>query len=317
MSGTISAIIITFNEEQDIEDCLESVAFCDEIVVVDSGSTDATRNIAARLGARVIVNPWPGFSKQKNLAVSLATSDWILHVDADERVTAESRDEILAAIRAPAQPHNGFFLPRLNYWLGRPIRYGGWSPDYGMRLFRRGHATCVGESHEMFVVDGPTGRLKHPLLHYSYWNVGEHVERAVLRAAPLDARELAQGGRLCWLPPRDLWAAVGRQLRDGPRSPQAFRMLYKTRVKNRLEFVWMLPLWPFVRFVQRYVVRQGFRDGAAGFWIAMLSAVYDAVRCALIWERHAAAAGTVTSRPYVLRIEPTYDTAPVAEAKRP
>ena len=307
----ISAFVITFNEEQDIEKCLQSLSWCDELFVVDSGSVDRTREIAAKY-AQVHIHAWEGFSPQKNFGASLATGDWVLQIDADEQVPGALRDEILATIQPDRSPCDGYHLPRINHWLGQPIRYGGWYPDYGLRLFKRGKATCVGDSHETFVVDGPVGRLQQPLLHFSYWSVRSHVERAVLRSAPLDARELLRnGGQLVWLPPKGLVKAIGRQLWSGPRTPLAFKQLYKTQVKNRLEFVWLLPFFPILRFVQRYIVRQGFRDGAAGFWIAVLSAVYDAVRCALVWEQYAVRAGKVTTRPHLTRIEPSY----VAESK--
>ena len=309
----ISAIVITFNEEQEIEACLQSLTWCDEIICVDSGSTDRTCELARRFTDKVVFNRWQGFSAQKNFAANLATGDWVLHLDADERVTPELRDEILAVVRDGGRAEAGYYMPRLNHWLGRPIYHGGWFPDYCLRLFRRGRATCIGQSHETFVVEGTTGRLRAALMHYSYWNVREHVERAVLRSAPLDARELVEGGRLCWLPPASIWSAALRQLRTGPRTANAFRHLYKLHVKNRVEFVWLLPLWPLLRFFQRYVWRQGFRDGAPGFWIAVLSAVYEAVRCAIIWEHYAAAAGKVERRATDVRIEPTYERAKSAD----
>lgn len=309
MSHTVSAIVITFNEQENIDACLGSLTWCDEIVVVDSNSTDRTREIASRFTPHVFVNPWPGFSEQKNYAASRATGDWILHVDADERITPALRDEIISLVRDPGDgPRcDGYFMPRINHWLGRPIFHGGWYPDYSVRLFRRGKATCVGMSHETFVVDGPTGRLKNPLMHYSYRSVRQHAERAVLRSAPLDALELFTGGELRWFLPPAVSAAIWRQVIRGPRSALAFRQLYKTLIKNRIEFVWLLPFWPLVRFVHRYIIRQGFRDGAHGFWIAVLSAVYEAVRCAIIWEHYTVRRGGTSPSPAPApRIEPAY-----------
>jgi len=282
--ATISATVITYNEETDIAGCLRSLEWTDEIIVVDACSTDRTVEIAKRFTACIYVRPWPGFSAQKNFAVAKAIEDWVLHIDADERVTEELREEIIRTINSP-NTCDGYHIPRINHWLGRPIRHSGWYPDYVLRLFRKDKATCVGVSHETFVVDGAQGRLQNPLMHYSYRNVQEHVERAVLRSAPLDAQELVQNsGQLSWFLPRPVLEAFWQQLIKGPRNPLAFRMLYKKIIRNRLEIVWMLPLWPIIRFVDRFVLRQGFRDGIYGFWIAVLSAVYEAVRCALLWE---------------------------------
>lgn len=282
--ATISATVITYDEEADIEECLKSLEWADEIIVVDACSTDRTVEIAQQFTDRVYVRPWPGFSEQKNFAVEKATGDWVLHIDADERVTEELREEIIQTINS-SNTCDGYHIPRINHWLGRPIRHSGWYPDYALRLFRKGKATCVGMSHETFVVDGSEGRLQNPLLHYSYRSIQEHAERAVLRSAPLDAQELIlNGGRLYWFLPWHVIKAFWEQLVRGPRNALAFRLLYKKLIKNRVEVIWMLPLWPVIRFVDRFVFRQGFRDGIYGFWIAVLSAVYEAVRCALLWE---------------------------------
>jgi glycosyltransferase involved in cell wall biosynthesis len=282
--ATISATVITYNEEADIAECLRSLGWADEIIVVDSCSPDRTVEIAKRYTQHVYVRPWPGFSEQKNFAVGMATGDWVLHIDADERVTEQLREEIIQTINSP-NACDGYHIPRVNHWLGHPIRHSGWYPDYVLRLFRKGKATCVGVSHETFVVDGAEGRLQNPLIHYSYRSVQEHAERAILRSAPLDVQELVQnGGKLYWFLPRSVVKSIFTQIAKGPRNALAFRMLYKKQIKNRIEIIWMLPMWPLVRFIDRFIIRQGFRDGMYGFWIAALSAVYEIVRCALLWE---------------------------------
>ena len=132
----ISAVIIAFNEERNIADAVRSVEWADEIIVVDSESTDSTREIAASLGARVVVNKWPGFSDQKQFAVDQASNDWILSLDADERISDDLRLEI-DGIRNDAPSADGYRIPRLSYYMERPIRHGGWYPDLQLRLFDR------------------------------------------------------------------------------------------------------------------------------------------------------------------------------------
>jgi glycosyltransferase involved in cell wall biosynthesis len=165
----LSIILITKNEAANIDACLHSVAFADEIVVVDSGSTDDTVAIARQLGARVEVTPdWPGFGPQKNRALALASHPWVLSLDADERVTPELRAEIEAVVRG-AGPASAYEIPRLTQFCGQWIHHCGWTPDHVLRLFRREAARFSDDLvHERVLVQGPVGRLKTSLLHYSY-----------------------------------------------------------------------------------------------------------------------------------------------------
>src|SRR5262245_59067155 len=161
----LSAIIITRNEAHNIAACLESVAFCDERIVVDSGSDDETVEIAAAAGATVLSHPWFGFGAQKNFALSQAHGDWVLSVDADERVPPSLAAEILAAIKNPAP--TGYEINRLSTFLGRPMRHSGWFPDYVLRLVRREKARFSDDPvHERMICDGPTGRLSGALDHH-------------------------------------------------------------------------------------------------------------------------------------------------------
>ncbi|MFZ7110782.1 MAG: glycosyltransferase family 2 protein, partial [Desulfatiglandales bacterium] len=164
----LSVAIITKDEAANIGDCLRSLQWATEMIVVDSHSADDTVAIAQDLGARVFDEDWKGYARQKNSAVAKALCPWILSVDADERVTASLRAEIEEIIRDPAAL-NGYQIPRKNFFCGRWIRYGGWSPDYTLRLFRKGRGNFEERAvHERLTVEGPVGRLASPLLHYTY-----------------------------------------------------------------------------------------------------------------------------------------------------
>ena len=165
---SISAIIITLNEEQNIRACLESVAWVDEIVVVDSGSTDKTLDICREFTDRIFDEPdWEGFGVQKNRALSHVTSSWVLSLDADERIPEALRDEILQKIREDSRVM--FAIPRLSHYCGRAIRHSGWWPDYVVRVFRKEDAAFSNDAvHERVVGDCPAHRLAQPLIHYSY-----------------------------------------------------------------------------------------------------------------------------------------------------
>lgn len=173
--ASLSITVITKNEAHNIEDCLRSVGFADQLVVLDSGSTDATVEIARSLGAKVDICPdWPGFGPQKNRALDAATGDWVLSIDADERVTPELAQELQAALAqacAAGQPV-AFAIPRLTQFCGVWIRHCGWTPDYVLRLFKRGEARfsddLVHEKIQLTRAETVVVRLKNPLLHYSY-----------------------------------------------------------------------------------------------------------------------------------------------------
>lgn len=164
----LSVIIITLNEAENIRSCLESVGWADEIIVVDSGSSDSTVDICRELGAKVFVNSdWQGFGYQKNLALQQAGGEWILSLDADERVTEQLKQAILASISQPQA--DGYLIPRQAYFLGKAMRHGGWWPDYVLRLFRRDRGQFSNVLvHETVSIEGKIAKLKQPLTHYSY-----------------------------------------------------------------------------------------------------------------------------------------------------
>src|SRR5256886_6212484 len=195
----ISATIITFNEAENIRAACESVAWADEILVIDSESTDATREIAAACGARVIINSWPGFAAQKQFAVDAASHDWIFSLDADERVSPE----LLASIeklRDIDDSHlaDGYRIARRAFYMGRWIRGGGWYPDYQLRLYNRSrgrwHGAYIHESVKMDA-DARIETLTGDILHYTSPDAAYHHRMIGERYAPLAARQMFERGR--------------------------------------------------------------------------------------------------------------------------
>ena len=243
---TVSAIVVCFNEEERIRDCLESLHWCDEVVVVDSFSTDRTAEICRRYTDRFIQRAWAGYREQKAYAHSQATKDWVLLVDADERVPPELQQEILEVLAGDCGQYAGYSVPRLVHYLHRWWRRGGWYPDYDVRLFRRDRATWGGsEPHETITVDGAVRRLRHPLHHYSYRNMEDHLAR-INRFTTISSRELHKGG--------GHWRLTDALLR------------------------------PLGRFFRSYVLQRGFMEGFAGFYVAVTAAIYVFLKYAKLWE---------------------------------
>jgi glycosyltransferase involved in cell wall biosynthesis len=237
----LSVCVITLNEAAHLEACLRSADFADEWIVVDSHSTDRTRDIAHAFGARVIERDWPGHIAQKNFAIDAATHDWVLCLDADERLSPELRDAILARLAREPLP-DGFTMARRNHYMGRWIRHGGWYPDAKLRLFRRSRGRWTGtDPHDRARVDGAVERLDGDLLHWSYASLSDHLRT-------IDSFTSA--------------AAKARYAR-GERA----RMFDLT-------------LRPWARFLKMYVVKRGFLDGVAGFVIAVMGAFYVFLRYA-------------------------------------
>jgi glycosyltransferase involved in cell wall biosynthesis len=241
----VSVAVIALNEEERIRACLESVGWADEVVVVDSGSSDKTAEIAREFTERVLFRAWAGYGAQKNFALAQCRGEWVLALDADERVPDALREEILTVL-ASDPPVVGFFVPRQNFFQGRWIRYGGWYPDYQLRLFRRGHGAFTESAvHESVRVDGPTARLRNALVHQSYRGVEDFLARSS-RYAELAAHELAAAGR----------------------GGSAVDLLVR-------------PVW---RFLRMYVVQLGLLDGWRGLVLAALYAQYVFVRAARVRE---------------------------------
>jgi glycosyltransferase involved in cell wall biosynthesis len=193
----ITALIITFNEEARIAEAIAGLSCCDEVIVVDSGSSDRTRRIAQGRGARVIDHAWEGYSKQKNFAATQATNDWILSIDADERLSIELANEITAwkgdRCTHPS-PAAAYSMPRRVFYLGRWINHSGWYPDRKIRLYNRRHCRWEGDFvHEAMKVDGTIGRFNRDLLHFPYRDWKDHNER-IERYTDLAARAAHAGG---------------------------------------------------------------------------------------------------------------------------
>jgi glycosyltransferase involved in cell wall biosynthesis len=243
----LSVAIITRDEAADLPACLASVRWADEVVVCDTGSRDATCEIAAACGARVFRDAWRGFAAHKALAVGRCGQPWVLVLDADERVSPELRREIEALLADPAAA-DGYAIPRRSYFLGREVRYGGWSPDYCLRLFRAGRARVSDRLvHEAFAVpSGRVGRLRGRIEHYTYASLADYLER-MGRYADLGAQQLRRDGR-------------------------------RARVADLL-------LRPPLTFARMLLLRQGWRDGVAGVVLAGLYACSTFVKYACLWER--------------------------------
>lgn len=242
----ISATVITLNEQRHIRQCLESLqGIADEMIVVDSGSQDATLEIAAQLGAKTFVREWTNYADQKNFASSLAQYEWILSLDADECLSSSLRQDILQAKQTKTRAA-GFEFPRKAFYLGRWIEHSGWYPDHKRRLFLKDKAQWEGRFvHEALRVDGPVARLRGDLLHYSCESISEHL-RTLDRYTTLAAE--------------DLWHRHRRS------SPMA--LLGST----------------LTAFVKTYCLKQGFRDGTQGFMIACFASYYNFVKHAKLWE---------------------------------
>jgi len=190
---TISAIIITLNEADNLPECLQTLKFCHEVIVLDQQSRDQTSRLAEALGARVIsTDIWLGFGLQKQRALDTATGDWILSVDADERITPELAREIQHAIQTDLV--DGYFLKRRSQFLGKWMRHGGWYPDRILRLAKRERARFDPTPiHEKMLVDGNVSELKYPLLHYSYRSVEDVLAKQKSYAIASGKKKLADG----------------------------------------------------------------------------------------------------------------------------
>lgn len=247
----ISATIITFNEEANIRDACESLAWADEIIVVDSGSTDKTREIAEGCGARVIARDWPGFAVQKQFAAEQASHDWVFSLDADERVSAELKSSI-SGLRnsSDGQLADGYRIARRSFYQGKWIKGGGWYPDWQLRLYRkaRGHWEPR-HIHESVKIDAGARaeKLSGDILHYSVRDSAQHHRMIGERYAPLAARQMFEEGRRT------------STLKIATAAPAAF--------------------------VRSYLLKGGFRDGLAGISIASFAAHHAFLKHLMLWEK--------------------------------
>jgi glycosyltransferase involved in cell wall biosynthesis len=241
----LSVTIITRDEGAHIAQAIESVAWADEVVVVDSESTDDTVAIARRYTDRVVVRPWPGYVAQKNYAASIASHDWILSLDADERVTPELATEI-RGILASAPGASAYRMPRVTWYLGRWVRTTDWYPDDQLRLYDRRVAQWTGRYvHEAVTAGGAVGRCRSELQHFAFRDIADHLE-TIDRYTTYAARQMHESGRRA----------------------------------GALQLV----LHPPVAFLRNYLLRGGVRDGLAGFVISALNSHYVFLKFAKLWE---------------------------------
>lgn len=252
----LTVCMITYNEEANLGAALESVCFADEVVVVDSHSTDRTRDIAAGFRAvsrtgeavvpKVIERDWPGHVEQKNFAIDAATHDWVLCLDADERITSELRSEVEAVLDRDSSSVDGYSMPRRTRYLGRWIRSSGWYPDRKLRLFRRSRGRWSGiNPHDHVYVEGKVEKLTGDILHFSYRDMAQHI-RTINSFTNIAAEQ-----------------KVRRQVRW-----PILRMLTH----------------PPAKFLKMYLLQRGFRDGLPGLVIAGLGAFYVFLKYAKLWE---------------------------------
>lgn len=241
----VSVTIIALNEARNIDACLGSVSWADDIVVIDAGSTDDTIKRAQAAGAHVVQSDWPGYAAQKNLAAKHAAHEWILSVDADERITPALADEVRATVaRNPSEA--GFRIPRMTWYLGQWIRTTDWYPDYQLRLYHRDRARWAPRRvHESVEADGPVGKLKKDIEHRPYRDISQHHE-TMDRYTTLAAMEMYDQGR-------------------------------RTRIVD-------LVLHPPAAFIRNYVLRRGYADGLTGFIVSTMNSYYVFLKFAKLRE---------------------------------
>lgn len=244
---TISACIITYNEEKNIRRCLESVKWCDEIIITDSLSDDRTVDICREYTDKIYTRPYPGNIDQKNYVASLATKDWTLSLDADERVTPELKEEILKMLERKNQRITGYYFKRRAYLFGKWIKHCGWYPDYKLRLFRRNKGKFEGrEPHDELTVEGKTQRLNGSIEHYTYKTFKEYIHK-IERYSSTAAMNMKLG--------------------------------------NPLAVTFALLIKPPLKFFEFYFLRLGFLDGVVGLMICILSAFGNFLKYVYLLDR--------------------------------
>jgi glycosyltransferase involved in cell wall biosynthesis len=241
----LSCIVITRNEQHNIDRCLSSVKFCDEIIVVDSESSDNTVPLAKKYTQKIFTVPWKGYTEQRNHALQLATNDWVLSLDADEEIDEDLKEEILSTIKK-SEKSSAFLIPRKTLHSGKWIKYGGWYPNYLTRLFKKSEGKWVGdEVHEKWETEGPVEKLSNPILHYSFTSFYDQV------------------------------------MRNNEYSSLLAKRLHNQNVKFSL---WNLLVKPATKFFETYLFKLGFLDGYPGFIISISAAYSVFLKWAKLWE---------------------------------
>lgn len=242
----LSVAIIAYNEERNIERALSSVSWADEIIVVDSQSTDRTVEIARRYTDKVVIHPWQGHIAQKNFALSLATNEWVLSIDADEEVSPKLANSI-KKILAEGPKFDGYMVKRKVFYLGKWIKHCGWYPDYRIRLVKKDKAHWGGESvHDLLIVDGKVAKIKDgDLYHYSYRDISDHIAKIQSYTTTMAKNKFELGKRAHW-----------------------YDLLFR----------------PIFSFVKKYIFQLGFLDGIYGFIICSLTSYYVFLKYLKLWE---------------------------------
>lgn len=247
----LSVVVLTKNEEENIRGCLETVSFADEVLVIDAHSTDKTVTIAQNLGAKVIQHEiMDDFAAVRNFALSKAQGDWVLFVDADEKVTAELANEITSVATTPRLPYTGYFIRRLDYAFGKLLHYGETGQVWLLRLAKKDAGKWQRRVHEEWKISGSLGQLENPLWHYSHPDVEGFIEK-INRYSTLDAQEFFEQGR-----------------------------------RESLLRIFINPLG---KFLQNYLIKQGFRDGVEGFIFAAIMSIHSFLtrtKLWLLWKNH-------------------------------
>ncbi len=244
-----SVVITAYNEENKIEECLKSVGFADEIILINNSSTDKTIEIAKRYTSNIFTKPnYPMLNINKNFGFSKANGEWILNLDADERVTPELEKEIKSEIQQPKSEINGYWIPRKNIIFGKWIKHTGWYPDHQLRLFKKGKGQFPEKHiHEMIKLTGKTNYLKNPILHYNYETIEQFLNKLINIYTPNEAEQLLANGYIL-------------DLRDAIRFPAR-------------------------EFVSRFFAREGYKDGFHGLILSLLMAFYHFVVFVNIWQK--------------------------------
>ncbi len=244
----VSVAIVTKDEEKNIQDALQSIRDVAEIVIVDAFSIDRTLDICREYTDKVYQTEWKGYAKQKQTAIEHAKGPWVFILDSDERFTESLREELSSVVKNN-KVYSGFYVPRKNFFLGKWIRYGGWWPDYTLRLFLKDKASMEErEVHEKVVVNGTVGYLKNPIEHNTYRTISDYIKK-MENYSTLSANEL-----------------YNKKI-----TPSIFSMLIN----------------PGFVFIKMFFLRQGFRDGIHGFILAVLYSFYTFLKYAKVWEKKA------------------------------
>jgi glycosyltransferase involved in cell wall biosynthesis len=243
----VSAVLVCYDEEENVERCLQSLAWAEEIIVVDSFSRDRTVELCRKYTNRIFQREWSGMVEQRAYAVSLARNEWVFAIDADELVTERLRDEILTRLSEDKDKNSGYYIKRHSYYLGKWINHGGWYPDFKLRLFRKAKVYVGGENpHDKCFVHGKTAKLRSEMIHYPY-------------------------------------KSISRQLRTiDTYSDTVSERLFKEESGFFLVKVFFKPP---VKFLETYIYKLGFLDGSPGFVISVLSSYYVFMKYAKLWEK--------------------------------